>query len=185
MNRRDKPDWHRWMKDEKECKRWLDHYRQRRILRKETLQPTDYLRKAEHNIAFSNWLIEKHNDEIPRLFGEDENYYDWVITSFYYSIYHAALALISKQDITSKSHSATLCAVIYHYHHRTKELTEKEVETLGGCLEEGDIERFVRAKSLRERASYSVSRSFELLLAKEAKRNAEGFVNKVRKMVKA
>ncbi len=178
-----KPDWYAWMKDERKCKLWLDTYIRKGVLRKETLKPANFLAKSEHNLSFSNWLIDKHKDEISRIFGQNENFYDWVITSFYYSIYHAALALVSKFGISSKSHSATLCAVIYYYFHESKHLTREDVGLLGNCLEENDIEAFVQTKSLRERACYDVSRAFELTLVNEAKKNAEEFVEKVRKIV--
>lgn len=181
---KNKPDWRLWMVDDQECKLWLDEYLRKNVLRSETLASEDYLAKAEHNISFSNWLIDKHRDEIPKIFGKNENFYDWAVVSFYYSVYHAALSLISKFHISSKSHFATLCAVIYYYFHKSKYLTIEDIEFLGGYLEKEDIEAFVRTKSLRERASYGVSTSFERILVDEAKKNAEKFVEKVRKIVR-
>ncbi|TRZ55547.1 hypothetical protein D4Q76_00240 [archaeon] len=177
------PDWRIWVRNEKDCKEWLEQYLRKRVLRTETRKPEDFLKKAEHNLSFSNWLIDRHKDEIPRIFGPDENFYDWVIVSFYYSIYHAALSLISKFRISSKSHSATLCAVIYHYYHKTRNLTKEDIELLGECLGEEDIESFVWAKSLRERASYDVSASFGLMLVDEARKNTESFIGKVRRII--
>lgn len=177
------PDWQLWIRDEKECKEWMEQYLRKRVLKAETRMPGDFMKKAEHNLSFSNWLIDKHNDEIPRIFGHGENFYDWVIVSFYYSIYHAALALISKFRTSSKSHSATLCAVIYHYYHKSKSLTREDVELLGEYLGEDDIESFARTKSLRERASYGVSVNFELMLVDEARRNAENFIEKARRIL--
>ena len=59
------------------------------------------LRRTDHNLTFANWIIEKHKDEIPTVFGGD-NFYDWVISIYYYAIYHAALALMSKEDLLPK-----------------------------------------------------------------------------------
>ncbi len=177
------PDWRIWIKDERECKEWLEQYLRRQVLRAETRKPEDFLKKAEHNLSFSNWLIDKHKDEIPRIFGSHENFYDWVTVSFYYCVYHAALALISKFRISSKSHSATLCAVIYYYYHKSKNLTKEDIELLGEYLGEEDIESFARTKSLRERASYGVSINFELMLVDEAKKNAESFIEKARRIL--
>ncbi len=178
------PDWHMWIKDECDCKEWMDEYSRKRVLRTETRTPQDFLKKAEHNLSFSNWLIDKHKDEIPRIFGMEENFYDWAISAFYYSIYHAAMALLAKLRVSSKSHSATLCAVIYQYYHKSKKLTKDDVALLSVYLGEDDIESFVRTKSLRERASYGISQGFEIMLTEEAKKNAEGFVNKVKEIIK-
>ncbi|MBU4299966.1 HEPN domain-containing protein [archaeon] len=177
------PDWQIWITDEMACKEWLDEYSRKRALRAETRTPKDFIKKAEHNLSFSNWLIDKHNDEIPKIFGKEENFYDWAISAFYYSIYHAAMALLAKLGVSSKSHSATLCAVIYYYYHKSMNLTKNDVALLGKCLGEEDIESFVRTKALRERANYGVSRGFEIMLAEEAKKYAETFVNKVKEII--
>ena len=177
---KNKPKWELWLKDKKICKKWLNYYMTKNILRHETKSPEIFMNKALHNLSFANWLMDKHKDEIPKIFGLEETFYDWVIVAFYYSIYHAALALISKHKLSSKSHFATLCAVICFYYHESRKLTKNDIKFLGCCLEKEDIEAFVTTKSLRERASYGVSRQFELSLAEEAKKNAEVFLNKAK-----
>lgn len=181
---KNRPDWKLWLKDPKDCKSWLDDYKRKKVLRPETLGPEDFLGKAEHNLAFSNWLMDKHREEIPKIFGQNENFYDWAIASFYYSVYHSALALVSRFRLSSKSHFATLCALIHYYYHRSKELTKEDIEFLGGRLEEGDVEAFMHAKALRERANYGVSRDFERMLADDAKESAERFLEKARKIAR-
>ncbi len=174
------PSYQLWLNDKAECKRWLDRYVERRVLRKSTLPAKEHLDKAVHNMSFSNWLIEMHADQIPKVFGHDENFYDWAITSYYYSIYHQALALISVHGLSSKSHSATLCAVIYYFFHADRSLTENDIELLSNYLNEDDIDAFSKTKSLREEVCYGVSREFERDILFEAKSNAEKFMEKVR-----
>jgi len=91
-----KPDWKEWLNDKKVCKEWRDYYLKSGILRKGARKPEQYFKKAVHNLDFSNWLLEKHKDEIPSIFAE-ERFFDWVITGYYYSMYHAALALIASK----------------------------------------------------------------------------------------
>lgn len=176
------PNWEGWLKDENICKTWLDHYIQKGMLRKTRLSPSDYMRKAQHNIDFANWLNEKHKEELPRLFG-DEKFYDWVISGYYYAIYHASLALISSKDYTSKSHYATLCLIIWCFHHETKHLDKKDITLLHSTMNKEDIEIIAETKELREKASYGVSGNFELRLVDKSKGNAIYFLNKAREIL--
>lgn len=179
------PDWTVWLKDARKCEEWLNDYKDRWVLRPEySRTPKDFLEKAKHNVSFANWLMEKHKDEIPAIFGEKENFYDWAVTAFYYAIYHAALALVAKSGLSSKSHSATLCAVICNYYHKSKKLDKNDVEILGqSSIGVEDVEAFSTTKSMRERASYGMSKNFELMLAVDAKKNAETFLSKAGKLL--
>lgn len=173
------PDWRVWVKDRRLCKRWLAGYFKKRILRKTRLGKELYLKKANHNLDFANWVKEKHKDEIPKLFG-DERFYDWVVNAYYYAIYHAALALVSEKGYLPKSHNATLCAVIYFCYHKQKRLEKRDIKLIKESIDRKDIEILTKTKDLRERASYDVSASFELALVEKAKTNAVYFLNKVR-----
>ena len=82
--------------------------------------------------------------------------------------------------LSSKSHSATLCAVVYYFFHADRSLTEKDIELLSNYLNEDDIEAFSKTKSLREQVCYGDSREFERDILFEAKNNAERFMEKVR-----
>ena len=124
-----KPDLKLWLKDEKECKSWLDTYIKKKILKKVSDESKLHIKRTDHNLTFANWIIEKHKDEIPEVFGRD-NFYDWVISIYYYAIYHAALALMSNEGFTSKNHSATLAFLIYHHYHSQKALDKEDVELI-------------------------------------------------------
>jgi len=155
------------------------------MLRRRSLKPEEYLKKALHNLDFANWVYEKHKTEIKELFGE-ERFFDWVIVIYYYAIYHAALALIASKGLFSKSHLATLNALILHFYHEKKiekEDIEVVVESISKGLEKEDIETVAETKELRERASYGASYEFEESLVETARKNAIKFIEKVRNIL--
>lgn len=178
-----KPDWKLWLKDKKECKSWLDSYIKKRILKEVSDESRLHIKRTDHNLTFANWIIEKHKDEIPDIFGED-TFYDWVISIYYYAIYHSALALMSKEGYTSKNHSATLCFLIYHHYHSQKALEEEDVELIASSLGREDIETLGVSKELREKACYNVHESFEKRLAEQIKEQAVDFANKIKLLLK-
>lgn len=177
-----KPDWKLWMKNPKECKFWLDSYVKRNILLKSLDESGLYLKKTNHNLNFANWVMEKHKDEIPKLFG-DEKFYDWIISVYYYAIYHSALALVSKECCKSRSHSATLCFLIYHHYHTKKSINEDDVQLVASSLSKEDIETIGASKELREKACYDVHSSFEKRLAEHVREETVTFVNKIKGMM--
>ena len=177
-----KPNWRIWLKDKRDCKFWLDKYKKNKILQKKKNESRLYIRKTDHNLNLANWILEKHEDKIPEVFGE-ETFYDWIINIYYYAIYHAALSLISNDGYSSRNHSATLCFVIYRHYHLKKTLKEEDVELVANSLEEKDIETLGSSKELRERASYSVHENFEKKLAEETKEQAVEFINKIKSML--
>lgn len=174
-----KPDWKLWLKDKTECKFWLDSYIRKRILRKSEDDSRLHIRKTDHNLSFANWVMEKHKDEIPEIFGKD-TFYDWIINIYYYAIYHAALALMSKEGYTSKNHSATLAFLIYHHYHSQKALDEEDVRLIASSLDREDIETVGASKELREKACYSVHELFEKSIAEQVKEHAVDFANKIK-----
>jgi len=180
-----RPNWKVWLENRKECKRWNNFYLKKRVLREQSLKQEDYLRKALHNLDFANWVYDKHKTEIKSLFGE-QRFFDWVIVIYYYAIYHAALALIASKNLFSKSHLATLNALILHFYHE-KKIEKKDVEvvveSISRTLEREDIEGIIETKELRERASYGASYEFEETLVEVAKRNAIKFIEKTRSIL--
>jgi len=177
-----KPDWKEWIKDKKECEEWLDSYIKRKVIIKDTDESKLFLKKANHNLNFANWIVEQHNKEIPAFFGK-ETFYDWAISIYYYAIYHAALSLISKKGHKSRSHAATLCFLIHDYYHTKKAINKEDVELLAGQLSKEDIETIGTSKETREKASYDVHESFEKELAKTTQKQAVDFVNKIKNII--
>lgn len=178
-----KPDWKLWLKDKEECKSWLNDYIRKELLKKGADESRLHLRKTDHNLNLANWITERHKDEIPKLFGE-ENFYDWIINIYYYAIYHAALALVSREGYKSKNHSATLCFLIYHHHHLQKAINKEDVELIASSLNKEDIETVGISKELREKACYDVHETFEQKLAQHVRNQAVNFANKIKLLLK-
>ncbi len=178
-----KPDWKVWLKDKNECKFWLDDYLRKSILKRCSDEAKLHIKRTDHNLTFANWIIEKHKDEIPEVFGDD-TFYDWAISMYYYAIYHAALALMSKEGYTSKNHSATICFLMYHHYHLQKALKKEDVELIASSLKKEDIEFLGCSKELREKACYNVHESFEKRLAENIKEQAVDFANKIKLLLK-
>ncbi len=183
-----RPDWRQWLSNRQACRKWHSDYLRKGVLRLTSANWKIYMRKSVHNLDFSNWIYRKHADEIPAAFGS-ERFFDWVIAGYYYSIYHAALALISTKGLESKSHLATLNSLILHFCHKEKSLDSKDIElvaeSLGASLEKEDIELIAISKSLRERASYNASSEFEESLVKATKENAVRFIEKAQGILAA
>src|SRR3989338_5543063 len=62
-----------------------------------------HIEKADHNLKFV-----EHTSKT--------DFSDWVLVGCYYTLYHAALALLLKKGLFSKNHDATLCLLIKHYY---------------------------------------------------------------------
>jgi len=177
------PDWKIWIKDRKECKKWLESYRKNKMLKQSIDDSRLYMKKAEHNLNFANWIKEQHKAGIKEFFGS-ETFYDWAVNIYYYSIYHSALALISREGFESKNHSATLCFLIYYHFHVDKDINQDEIHLIASSLEIGDIESLGYSKEIRERASYNVHEVFEEKLASQMQEQAVDFINKIRNLLK-
>ncbi|MBU3913341.1 MAG: hypothetical protein KKE50_04570 [Nanoarchaeota archaeon] len=177
-----KPDWRVWIKDKEECGHWLNNYIGKKVLRKSEDESRLYLNKSNHNLNFANWVFEKHQDEIPKIF-RDETFYDWIINIYYYAIYHSASALISREGYSSKNHSASLCFLIYYNYHLQNKISKEDVELVASSLNKEDIETLGNSKELRERASYDVHELFEKKLAEQIREKAVDFVNKIKMLL--
>ena len=176
------PNWKLWLKDKKECKLWLDNYINKKIIKTVSDESMIYIKKSDHNLIFANWIFEKHNDEIPQVLND--SFYDWVISIYYYAVYHSALALMSKEGFTSKNHSATLAFLIYYHYHLNKSIDKKDIELIVSSLSKEDIETIGFSKELREKACYDVHESFEKKLAEQMKEKTIEFVNKIKLILK-
>ena len=183
-----RPSWKLWLRSKKECQKWNRIYLKKGILKKKSLKPKDYLKKATHNLDFGNWIYEKHREgEIESIFG-GQRFFDWILVIYYYSVYHAALALIASEGFSSKSHMATLNVLILKFYHKKKiekEDVEIVAEVIPRQLERDDIEVITETKNLREKASYGVSYDFEESLVKSAKKDVIKFIEKVRSILES
>jgi len=174
----------RWIEDAEECKKYFEFILKKNVITKLEDSQTwsrRHLEKANHNLDFATLINDVHQTIIRERFS-DKTFYDWITIAYYYSIYHAALALLAESGYKSKSHMATLCGVILHYYHNDKVLEKKHIVILKKINKE-NIDQFIEAQSLRERASYGVSVSFEERLSAIAKKDAIDFVEKSKEIL--
>lgn len=169
-------EWEVWIDDREECKKAFDRYLERKVINREQEKENlsrSHIRKTDYNLDFINFLM------------ENGAFYDWIITGCYYSIYHAALALLSKKGYSSKNHTATLCALIYlHYNLEDNGLKKEDIELVAkSSLEKEEVSYFVEAKDKRETASYGVSEEFGKEEAINLKDKTIQFINKVRRIL--
>jgi uncharacterized protein (UPF0332 family) len=176
-----KPDWKIWLIDRSECESWLTRYLEKGMLRKKEDESILHLKKADHNLVLANWILEKHRKEIPHAFGK-ETFYDWAVNMYYYAVYHAATAIVSREGYASNSHSATLCFLIFNHYHQKKVLDENDVLLIASSLDRKDIETIGFSKEMRERASYDVHATFEKTVAEMAREDTMQFIIKVKTM---
>ncbi|MBS3123329.1 HEPN domain-containing protein [Candidatus Woesearchaeota archaeon] len=105
-----------------------------------------HLEKAEHNLKFV-----EHTSKT--------DFSDWVLVGCYYTLYHAALALLLNKGFFSKNHDATLCLLIRHYY---KEISPEEIELINfSFLNQEDFLFYAESKNKREDASYTTKIKFE------------------------
>ena len=143
-----------------------------RLIRKkpDLFQVEQHLEKAERNIAAMEMMFQY-------------KFFDWVIVTAYYSMYHATLAALWLIGLDARSHE---CAVLaFHtfyakkgkvepkyseYLERAKELSDKYAETLE------------KVRTLRIEASYGVGeiKSFD---ASFARTNATDFLTTIKRIV--
>ena len=176
------PDWKTWMKNKQECKKWLENYVHRGILKVSEDDSKLHMKKAEHNLNFANWIKEEHKTQIKEFFNR-ETFYDWVINIYYYAVYHSALALISKEGYESKNHSATLCFLIYYHFHLSKSVSQEDIHLIASSLNKEEIESVGYSKEMRERAAYNVHESFEEKLANQMQEQTVIFINEIREIL--
>lgn len=128
-----------------------------------------HLMKADHNLKFVH-------DNIGL------GYLDWCVTGCYYAAYHAAIALIIMRGYSSKSHDATLCALIQEYY--SGKVSAADIELLHGCfLDYQEIVFYVQSKEKREHASYATSTAFDKQSVSELRIKAALFVNKTKEII--
>jgi uncharacterized protein (UPF0332 family) len=163
MSLKKKFDWRIWLEKPKKVEESFNFYLKKGVLKGEkekNLLSASHLRKAEYNFKFVNFL------------EDNKRFYDWIIVGCYYTIYHSALALITKKGFSSKNHLSTLCALIKLYYVQERALTKEEIDLVSkSSLEKEEVSYFAYAKEKRETASYGLSEEFN-------KREAEGLLKK-------
>ena len=185
MKSKKKFDWQIWLDKPEEVEGSFNFYLKKEMIKKENetrFLPISHLKKAEYNLKFANFLT------------NEKRFYDWIIVGCYYTIYHSALALITKKGFSSKNHLATLCALIKFYYTQEKAsnqekveektLTKEEIELVSiSSLEKEEVSYFAQAKEKRETASYGLSEEFNKIEAEDLLKKTVQFINKCREIL--
>lgn len=175
----------RLIKEESYCKRVFEFFIKTKSLRKEEqLFFEKHLNKSLDNLQFANFILDEHKHSIKEKLPA-KSFYDWCVVIYYYALYHSVLALLSKTGYKSKNHLATISSVILFYYHKSNILNKEDIQFIIDKinLDEVDIDFMINSKELRERASYRVDESFDLLLAQRLQKETVEFVNKIKNIL--
>jgi uncharacterized protein (UPF0332 family) len=143
------------------------------------------LRKAFHNLSLANQIFDSNQKNQLQVSYSGENYYDWVITASYYSMYQACLSALAAVRKSGENHSATVCALVFQYVHKRKQLNEQYLLSLDKiqALANQDVQKLVERRFQREKASYDTGYTTQVGLAQTALTEAREFVLKVREIL--
>src|SRR3989344_3062795 len=150
------------------CEKTFSYFLKKKVLKQERGFLIKYVNKSISNLEFANFILDEHKFSIKEKLP-NKTFYDWVVTIYYYSIYHMALALLTKISYASKSHIATITGITLFYYHKDNILNKQDIEFLIDkiYLEKEDISLIFNSKELRETASYNVDSLFELKQAEK------------------
>jgi len=184
------PIWGIWLKDPKLCEKSLGYFERHVQVRPlDEVQAKDsilgHLRKAFHNLSLANQIFDNNRSGQLRVKYSGESFYDWVVTISYYAMYQACLAALAAVCKVGENHSATVCALIYHYVHRKKRLNERyllSIDTIRSLADQ-DVQKLVERRLQREKASYDTGFTTELGIAQTALSDAREFVMRVREIL--
>ncbi|MBI2672314.1 DNA-binding protein [Candidatus Woesearchaeota archaeon] len=126
-----------------------------------------HLKKARHNLEFYKLNKEHHK------------FNDWLIVTLYYSLYHAALALITNRNYSSKNHYATILILIKEY-----SITKNEARLLNELsINKEDAELYTSLKDDRHDASYATNIKFSQEIIKDYETQVLDFINKTEELI--
>ena len=184
------PTWEDWLKSPRVCEQSLRYFeRQGQVKRLNGKQASDdvigHLKKAFHNLSLANQLFDGNQKGDLQTAYSGENFYDWVITVSYYSMYQACLSALAAVQKSGENHSASVCALVYHYVHKRKRLNEQYLLALDNIrtLANQDVQKLVERKFDREKASYDTGYTTQVGLAQTALSEAREFVLKIREIL--
>jgi len=184
------PTWEDWLKSPKLCEQSLQYFeRHSQVKRLDARQARDnvlgHLRKAFHNLSFASQIFESNQRGQFQISYTGESFYDWVVTISYYGMYQACLAALAAVRKMGENHSATVCALVYHYMHKKKRLNEQYLLSLDTIksLANQDIQKLVEKRFQREKASYNTGLTTELGIAQTALSDAREFILRIREIL--
>lgn len=148
-------------------------------------EKSETIRKQPKDIAEINGRIAKAENNLRFIRDNIKlGYFDWCITGCYYTMYQAALALLTAKGFYSKNHDATLCLLIREYYE--KGISGEDIETINRLfIDYNDLVFYVQSKNKREEATYSSKFVFDRQLVEELRVKALLFVDKAKEILKS
>lgn len=173
-------------------KRKISRYLKRKQLLKDDEHKKlekSFLTKSRKNFAIANLIFKiSEQDDMKKLLSltSDFEMYDWTIIISYYAMYTSALSALAKLGLKSKSHSATISILEYHYLQREDKqgvggLEQEDIHKLikSYTLSEQLITKLIQTKTKRETAQYDATPSITREMAKTSLIDAEEFITKI------
>ena len=184
------PNWEAWLKSPGACQQSLRYFERHAQIKRLNAHEAEadvpgHLKKAFHNLSLANQIFDSSQKNQLQVSYSGENYYDWVITVTYYSMYQACLSALAAVRKSGENHSATVCALVYHYVHKRKQLNEQYLLSLDKiqALADQDVQKLVERRFQREKASYDTGYTTQVGLAQTAISEARDFVLKLREIL--
>ena len=140
-----------------------------------------HIRRITKNAELVQSHIKKsrHNLEFYKLNKEYNKFNDWLIVALYYSLYHCALALITKKQYASKNHYATILILIKEY-----AITKEEAVLLNELsINKEDAELYTNLKDDRHDASYTTDIKFNQTTVQDYETKVLDFINKAEEII--
>lgn len=122
----------------------------------------EHLDKAKHNLRAADYNIKG-------------GFSDWGVSQFYYSMYHALLAVLYKFGYESKNHECTINAVEYLIEDGKINLDLRDI----GFIRTAEKMTTKDVKSLREEFQYGTQTTVNEKLLNELFENAKKIVEKI------
>ena len=122
----------------------------------------EHLDKAKHNLRAADYNIKG-------------GFSDWGVSQFYYSMYHALLAVLFKLGYESKNHECTINAVEYLVEEGKINLDLKDIAFIRTTEQMTSKD----AKSLREEFQYGTETAVNEKILKELLENTKRIVEKI------
>lgn len=183
-------NWEAWLKSPRVCQQSLRYFERHVQIRRLNARQAEadvlgHMKKALHNLSLANQIFDSNQKNQLQVSYSGENYYDWVITVSYYSMYQACLSALAAVCKSGENHSATVCALVFHYVHKRKQLNERYLLSLDRiqALADQDVQKLVEKRFQREKASYDTGYTTQVGLAQTALSEAREFVLKVREIL--
>ena len=165
--------WEIWLENKNKLEEDFNKHLEKGSIKKEEQTKEliqGHLEKANHNLEFTKTILNL------------KRYNDWAIVSSYYSIYQAALALISLKGYSTKGHTSTLLTLIKYFY--KKSLNKEEIKMIDNtALEKEEVLYYLEAKNKRRNASYSTQIFFEKQETEKLRLKAIAFINKTKEII--